>query len=59
MLCIALVGAVNGMDDVKWGWWLLVNVAFILALRFGAYLILKRKDGKKKLRRGLLALVFG
>ena len=50
---------VNGMDDVKWGWWILVNIAFILTLRFAAYAILKKKDGKKKLRQGLLALVFG
>ena len=50
---------VNGMDDVEWGWWILVNVAFIVILRMAAYEILKRKDGKKKLRTGLLALVFG
>ncbi|UPR02354.1 ABC transporter [Chloropicon primus] len=53
------LAVVNGMDDVKWGLWLLVNLGFIIALRFAAYQILKRKDGKKKLRRGLLALVFG
>ena len=47
------------MDDVKWGYWILVNVAFIVALRIAAYQILKMKDGKKKLRTGLLALVFG
>jgi len=50
---------VNNMDDVKWGYWILVNVAFIVALRIAAYQILKMKDGKKKLRTGLLALVFG
>ena len=49
---------VNGMDDVEWGWWILVNIGFILTLRFAAYEILKKKEGKKKLRQGLLALVF-
>ena len=50
---------VNGMDDVEWGWHLLVNICFVITLRSLAYTILKSKDGKKKLRQGLLALVFG
>ena len=50
---------VNGMANTKWGHWILVNLAFIILIRTVAYFILKAKDGKKKLRKGIFALIFG
>ena len=50
---------VNDMAGTKWGHWVLVNIAFIFFLRTVAYHVLKAKDGKKKLRKGIFALIFG